>query len=58
MLKSVHYYIHRGKDMSWTTPGQGYLKMWNEAGDLESVKKKAEEKKLEKEVADKKAKEK
>ena len=29
--------------MSWTTPGQGYLKMWNEAGDLEAVKKKAEE---------------
>ena len=25
MLKSVHYYIHRGKDMSWTKPGQGYL---------------------------------
>ena len=44
--------------MSWTTPGQGYLKMWNEAGDLEAAKKKAEEKKLEKEVADKKAKEK
>ena len=23
--------------MSWTTPGQGYLKMWNEAGDLQEA---------------------
>ena len=23
--------------MSWTIPGQGYLKMWNEAGDLQEA---------------------